>query len=64
MKTTKLFIETLIFGIIIFCSSYFLFNEENEISVMSAALQSLFSSVIFFVLTYFINKKNNNESTN
>ncbi|UOE38130.1 hypothetical protein [Chryseobacterium oryzae] len=64
MKTTKLFIGTLIFGILIFCSNYFLFNEENEISVMSAALQSLFSSVIFFVLMYFINKKNNNESTN
>lgn len=57
MKITKLLIGTAIFGVLLFISNYFLFNKEHEISLMSALLKSLFSSVVFFVLMYLLNKK-------
>lgn len=62
MKTTKLFIGTLVFMIILFCSNYFLFNEEHEISLARASFQSVSSGVIFFVIMFLVTKKKNYES--
>lgn len=64
MKTTKLLIGTLILMILLFCSNYFLFNEEHEISLARASFQSVLSGVIFFVIMFLVSKGNNNEPKN
>ncbi|OBW40194.1 hypothetical protein AB670_03454 [Chryseobacterium sp. MOF25P] len=58
MKTNKLLIGTLILMILLFCTNYFLFNGEHEISLARATFQSVFSGLIFFVIMYLTSKNN------